>query len=255
MTELSDFVVGELPANIVQTPTFLAGELGRAVFKEYVERRASVYGSNPNLSLELKRGVVVGSSFFDVTLTNQILEQIKGARTALPVDLSNPRVLEMIREKHYSASQALVLRSVEDAQYSRNNRLAGALAEHIDAARLSKEPALMHGFDLKCLPEDKEGYGLIVVPNEDFTVHYDGRLLHKWNGYKFDSADEIGLPIGLNKTKGERTWFTREVGLSGLNLNRYLDLSSDWHNLALSDSDGRVVVVGEATKKIQISFK
>jgi len=105
---------------------------------------------------------------------------------------------------------------------------------------------MLYGFTLQPWPEDRKGYGLRTIPNEEFTVHHDDRLLDKWNGYKFTKVDKIGFPTDLDKTKGHRTWYTRKDGLSGLFLGGYLGLGSGRDGLDLSGSDGRVVVVSDA---------
>jgi hypothetical protein len=79
---------------------------------------------------------------------------------------------------------------------------------------------------------------------------YDERLLGKYDGWRFDETDEIGLPENLDKKKGSRVWYTREDGLSRLILYRNLGLFSDGELLDSSYSYGRVVLVsGEATSR------
>lgn len=250
---LSEFTFAEnLPDNVVQTPTFLEGRLGKTFYQAYERERVNTYGNNPNLKLALIGDEITGSTFFDVVLANQLLSGVKGnPRTTLPADLNRPEVLEMVRGKHYVDSPALVIRSLEDDIEPRNNSLARTLAEYIDVARLAKEPVLMHGFTLQNWPEDKEGYGLKVVPTDKFEAHYDNRLLAEWNNYKFDNTDEKGLPVVLDKVRGSRRWFARKTGLSGVSLNTNLATASDWYRLAGSPVFGRVVVVsGEATRKM-----
>ena len=245
--ELSDFIVtASLPANAVQSPTFLIGEFGQAVYREYKERRATVFENNPNLKLQDKGDVIAESTPFDVILVNQIVRELRGnPRTPLPLDLSNPKVLEMIRGKHYVDSQGLVLRSTVDSLYSKNNPLAGYLAEHVDMSRVEREPVLLTGLSLDPWPEDEKGYKLrTAVPQEGPKTHYDDRFLGKWNGYMFDEVDELGLPLGLSKDQGSRKWYTRNDGLSVLYVDWYSNLYSGRYIFDVSFSDGRVVVLG-----------
>ncbi|MDP3987408.1 MAG: hypothetical protein Q8P81_04255 [Nanoarchaeota archaeon] len=244
--ELSDFVVtSKLPINVVQSPTFLIGAFGQAVYDAYEEQRASRFENNPNLRLQNEGDVITGSTPFDTILINQIIRELKGnPRTPLLLDLSDPKVLEMTKGKHYADSQSLVLRSAADSLYSKNNPLAAYLAEHVDMARAEREPVLITGLRLELWTEYEEGYGLKTVPTEDATFHYDDRFLGKWNHYRFDKVDEFGLPVGLSKDEGSRTWYTRDDGLSRLYVGRNSGLGSYGDILDDSISDGRVVVLG-----------
>ena len=86
--DLSDFIVtGNVPSNIVKSPSFLRGEFGQAVYDAYQQERTSTQRNNPNLGLNLQEDVVVGSNFFDAVLVNQLIRKVKGnPRTALPAD-------------------------------------------------------------------------------------------------------------------------------------------------------------------------
>ena len=247
---LSEFqIVGKLPDNLVQTPTFLEGEFGRAVYERYQELRESVFSNNPNLRLKFENGVIIHSTPFDAILIDQILKEVQGKpRTPLPRHFEDQRILDMVNGEHYSDTRAFVLRNPKDSYNSRNEPLAEFLAEQqgVELSRLEREPVMLYGFTLQPWPEDRKGYGLRTTPNEEFTVHHDDRLLGKWNGYRFTKIDKIGFPIDLDRTKGHRTWYTRQDGLSGLCLGRNLDLNSNRGNLDNSNSDGRVVVVSDA---------
>ena len=253
---LSDFAIIEgVPTNVVQTPAFLTGDFGQAVYRAYEEERASRFENNPNLRLQAQEGVIIGSTPFDVILVNQIIRRLRGTpRTALPSDLSNPRVLEMIKGKHYVDSQGLVLRGTIDSRYPKNNPLARHLAEQegVDLAKLEREPALITGLDLEPWNEGTEGYRLKLVTSEDesFAVHHDDRFLEKYDSYRFDTVDALGLPVGLSRDSGSRTWYTRKDGLSRLYVSRGSNLYSYWYYLDDSNSNGRVVIIGgEATAK------
>lgn len=247
---LSEFqAVDKLPENLIQTPCFLEGKLGLAVFERYQELRQSIFNNNHNLKLQYENGVVTGSDLFDEILIDQIIREIQGnPRTPLPRDLGDQRILDMVEEKHYTGTRAAVLRSTKDSLYPKNEPLAEFLAEQegIDLSRLEREPALIYGFTLQPWPKDRKGYGLKTVPNEEFTVLHDDRLLEKWNCYRFTKVDRIGLPEDLDETKGDRTWYTRKDGLSRLYLDRSLGLGSIRGDLDGSDSAGRVVVVSDA---------
>jgi hypothetical protein len=240
-------LVTQLPEEQVQVPTFLKGGFGRLVYTLYDEQRRTTFEGNSALKLQWDEAnqVVTGSSFFDPFLVNQIVGGILGGKTPQPQDIT-PEILQMIEGAHYVDLKAGALRSTKDSWNSRNNGLAQRLSEHVDLARLEREPALITGLQLQPFPEDTGGYGLDLMPKEgEFNVHYDDRLLEKWNQYKFTQTDEFGLPSDLDKTKGTRTWYTRKDGFSRLGLDGGLDLDSDRDNLGSSDSDGRVVICAE----------
>ena len=250
---LSDFVAtSKLPINVVQSPTFLTGAFGQAVYDAYKKERDSTFHGNRNLRLQNEGDVITGSTPFDTILVNQLIRELRGSpRTALPLDLSDPKVLEMTKGKHYADSQSLVLRSAADPLYSKNNPLAAYLAEHVDMARAEREPVLITGLRLELWTEDTQGYQLKTVPTEDATFHYDDRFLGKWNHYRFDKVDEFGLPVGLSKDEGSRTWYTRDDGLSWLYVFGDSGHGSYWYDLGVSVSDGRVVVLGGDSEEVR----
>ena len=229
----------------VVLPAIPEGEFAKTLWRMHAEAKKSIFENN--IYLELEYGEELGRpGFFDILLLDQLIKSY-GIRTALPVDLSYKQIMSKVKDNYYVISRALVLRSTQDRKYPRNNALAKKLAEYAD---VSKGPALMTGFTLEPWPEDEKGYGLQCVLAGDFSVHYDDRLAGKWNNYLFNESDERGLPLHLDKSKGTRTWFTRNDGLSGLGLSAGLNLGSDGGCLASSyNLDAQVVVVrGEGAK-------
>jgi len=87
-----------------------------------------------------------------------------------------------------------------------------------------------------------------------FNVREDAEIIHApildAETGKFSSGDvdnKTGLPMKLGD--GDRTFYTRQNGLSRLDLGWYLDLGSVWgggDDLSDSYGDGRVVVVRAA---------
>lgn len=247
--DISQFVfVPSRVENVVVTPTFARDAFGKALYETYDEIRESRFDSNPNLKLRYENNEIVGSNIFDVALLDEIVRPY-GIRAVVPSDGRDERVLDMVRGEHYTDFKALVLRSAGDS-YERNDALAKKLAEHVDVSRLEKEPALIRGFRIEPWAEDAKNYGLQFVPSEDFSIHYDERLLGKYDGWKFNEVDEIGLPEHLDEERGARGWYSKNDGLSRLVLGRNLGLNSDYYGLAYSDYVGRVVFVsGEATSR------
>ena len=247
---------GATNTGIVTTPTFIAGELAQQVFEMYQQLRENKYGNNSNLQLAYQNEQLVGSNTFDNMIIDQIVRPF-GIRTASVSDLSNVELTRMAKDNHYVDSRSLVLRSIQDGTNSRNSGLATELAKYVDMKQVEAgKPALMTGFTVEPLANDKKGYGLHFVPIDgEFSVIYDDRLSNQWNQFKFDSVDANGLPLDLDKKKGSRTWYTRNDGLSRLYLNRYLDVSSDGDRLINSDADGRVALFGGEAAGADFSVK
>ena len=235
------FISQEPEGNIVVTPTFLRGKLASHIYPMHQQAKARL-NDNPNLKLKYDGSQITESTIFDVAVIDELVRQ-HGVRTAMPYDIwGNQAFMKAIKGNHYVDFRALALRTVNDSLNPKNNSLARRLAEHVD---LAKGPALITGFKLDSFEGD---CGLQFTPTDEFNAFYDDRLAGRWTGYKFDEVDEHSLPLHLDEKKGKHTWYTRDDGLSGLGLDRYLGLDSYWNGLDNSYSNGRVVLVGgEAT--------
>lgn len=189
-----------------------------------------------------------GSNPFIAARIDALLRPL-GIRVADLRDLSRPEVMEMTRGLFYADTPRFALRTMNDS-HKRNLPLIKRTAEEVEKkyGKLNL-PLIISGFDAVPWPEDKKGYGVNIVPRDDFTAVYDERLNGKNNGRKFSKADEFGLPIF--DEKGSRTFYARNEGLSGFCLNRNSGMGSIDRNLADSYGVGRVVVVksGEADAK------
>ena len=220
-------------------PAYVKGKDAKAIFEAtegirtgtmgYDEATQTFYGSTPFVA-------------------GRIDTQVRplGLRVATLRDLSRPEVMRLIKNNHYSDTPALVLRSTDDT-HSKNSTLIKQIAEEAEKRNV-KLPVMVTGFDVAKSPEDKNGYGIILVPRDDFAVVNDERLDSKYHGKSFSDVDELGLPNF--DENGSRTWYARNKGLSRLYLNRVLDLYSDGGSLANSSDSGRVVLVrAEGTAK------
>ncbi len=225
---------------IVQTPSSLYGEPGRAIYAAYEEAKQR-FGKNAHFKLIMQDGEVVGVNVPDVNLIDQIVRPF-GVRASLPKDW-NEEFMQMIDNRHCTVGNALGWRSLQDSYNANNNRIAKVLAErgNIDIERAGKEPAMITGFDI--IPDKESKYGLVAVPTKEFAVHYDDRLLAKYNSWRFNDIDEHGLPVKLDKNQGRRIWCTREDGISGFDLYGNRLLSSNGGGLSDSGANGRVVLV------------
>ena len=187
-----------------------------------------------------------GSNPFVAARADTLLRPL-GIRAANLRDLSRPEVMRIVKDNYYTDAPVLVLRSTNDSN-SKNLHLVKRVSELVEQKHGKLEmPVMITGFDVaKSTGEEaKQGYGISIIPRDDFTVVADERLSGSYHGKKFNDVDELGLPK-FDKN-GSRTWYARNQGLSGLCLYGGLNLDSYSGNLAGSYSYGRVVLVsGEA---------
>lgn len=161
-------------------------------------------------------------------------------RVAVPGDDVNGDILGLISGKYYTDFNASCVREKEPS-YEKSKGLWKRIIELAEEKEGSvKFPFMIQGFYI--LPDaNEENYKLKIVSAPDFKVIFDERLFGKYNERKFNSVDKIGLPIF--DENGKRTYYSRDDGLSGLFLGRYLGLYSNNDDLASSYDDGRVVLV------------
>ncbi len=229
------------------TPSFVQGEDAKAV---YDEARKTI--PEDNFRYNDRSKTVMGSSTFSAARIDSILRGLnKGLRVATLRDLSRPEIMEMVRERFYSDTPAIIFRSIRDG-HSPNTRLIEQLAPLIEQKNGKLEfPLLITGFDV-VTSEDKRGYGLDIVARDDFEALHDERLSGKYNPGRFSSVDEKGLP-NFDKN-GKRVWSAYSRGISRLFLDGDFELSSNsgfiscYHypiNLASSNDAGRIIIVRE----------
>lgn len=234
----------EIPEFIPQAG-FLEGNFGKTFLEEYKGRVKADYNKNSNLGVLRYDGILEGSNPFAVVLANQILSQ-EGLRTATQADLEKALKIGWDLRRTYEDT-GLVLRSEKD-DYTKNTPLAKDLAKQIKTRGIKfspKNPVMIPLIGLELEVADNN-YGLTFKLKEDAEV-YEVPILNKRGS--FDSKDineKTGLPRQIGS--GDRTLYTRDSGLSRLDLYYDLDLYSYGGVLGDSDDDGRVVAVsGEAT--------
>lgn len=189
---------------------------------------------------------VFGSTPFAAARINALVSPL-GFRVANLRDLSRPEVMAVVKDKFYTDSPEFVVRSAKDSR-GQNQAFLDQIVSLVEQKQgEARFPFKISGFDVA---KDGQGsYGYKIVPTENFTVVEDERFEARYNGRKFNSVDEAGIPL-FDKS-GSRSWYARDNGLSRLYLNRNWDLCSNYEVLANSDGYGRVVLVrGEATREI-----
>jgi hypothetical protein len=219
---------------------FVDGGLGKEVYQLIKdENLGSVW-------YDKKSGLVKGSNLpisarIDTLVREATQDRVRVANLR---DLSRPEVMEGVVGNHYSDAPALVLRSQTDS-YVPNQELIQRLLPKIEEVRGNTEfsnPLLITGFDVR--PSDIQ-YGWEIAPRGDFAIFEDDRLSGKYDGTRFNKVDEFGIPIFDNE--GERTFYARDGGLSGVCLSRDGVVDSDYDDLSNSVDDGRVVLVSAGT--------
>lgn len=227
-------------------PFFVEGEDAKAVYDSlqglttgtmgYDETTQTFYGSTPFVAAKID------------TLVRPL-----GLRVADVRDLSRPEVMKLIEGKYYADAPTLVLRSMSDSR-SQNLPLVKRVAEEVERVNGRVQlPVMITGFDVRPLKDG--GYGIDIVPRDDFTAVYDERLSGDNHGKKFSDVDELGLP--KFDSDGKRTFWARNQGLSGLYLYWDLGLVSYDGVLAYSGDYGRVVLVsgGATAEKFAQSYQ
>ncbi len=233
-------------SSVVPQIGLLEGDFGKAFLEEYQGRMNSDYNGNSTLNvLRYNGNVVTGSNPFSVVLANQILRQ-EGLRTASQADLETAMRIGAMNFRGTYEDTALVLRTEDDKDYSRNTHLAKDLGRQLKERGLkfgAKSPVVipLTGLDLQRAENE---YGLTFKLRED-AEFYEAPILTKEGNFNSEDIDErTGLPKQVKG--GNRTLYSRNSGLSGLFLYGGLDLYSYYGYLDFSFEYGRVVLVSAA---------
>ena len=220
--------------------SLLKGKDAEKLYKEVKEDENSFEKSSMGF-LDYNSNEIRGSN---PLRAGQIYRLIGGSkvRVAVPGDDFKGGISNLIKSKYYTDFNVLVAHK-DKPIYEKNN---GLWKKVIELAQGKKGnlifPFMVQGFYV--LPDKKEtGYEVKIVPASNFEVIVDDRLSGKYNEWNFDEVDERGLPINLDKYKGNRIFYTRNDGLSGVCLSRLLNLGAGNDDLADSLDDGRVVAV------------
>ncbi len=223
----------------VPRANFLEGDFGKEALKEFKERVVLDYYGNISLDkLYFENGVVEGSNPFAVVLINQILPE--GMRVATQADLETILKTSALDLSGTYEDSALVLRNTKGF----DEYLAIDLDEQIKQRfpkRKIKYPVMVPLASLELVNDSNAFFKLAFKLKEDAKVIYAPQLTNENNGDSFSKTNKNGLPIF--NYDGKRTSRIIVCNLSRLNLDKNLNLSSGWVNLADSDCFGRVVVL------------
>ncbi|MEK6855050.1 MAG: hypothetical protein AABX73_02400 [Nanoarchaeota archaeon] len=235
----------EIP-EFIPTINFLEGDFGRAVLDEYRGRTEKDYGNASALKVLSYDGIVKGSNPFAVALVGSIVSQA-GLRVATQADLERALKVKVLPLQGKYEDTGLVLRSESEP----NEYLARNLMHQVKARNPNaKMPAMIPLSGLELVADVSSPYKLAFKLKDGCEVFYDSSVLNKDGTFSSEDIDKkTGLPSETSN-KGNRTLYTINSGLSGLDLYWGLDVYSRCDNLAGSRGDGRVVLVSaEGTAK------
>ncbi len=238
----------EIPKNI-PSYNFLEGDFGKERVEEYNSVVKLKYKDNSNLKvLNFRDNVVKGSNNYAIFLMNDMLSKY-GLRTANSADVQ--RVIDN-DEKFISGvyiDLGVVLRNENGA----NEYLAKELSKQAKGRKYkfsNSSPLIFKPSDLELIVDSNSSSGLGFKIRDSASPFNASELSYKNEGRKFKNTNKEGVPI-FDKN-GNRTNYTTEDGLSGFGLNRISNLFSRSDILAVSDDNGRVVLLNEIVEKNSI---
>lgn len=150
--------------------------------------------------------------------------------------LSRPDVAALTKGIYLDSAHELVLRGTSKFYDSRDKPIFEHLAKRVDNL---ETPVLVRGLKVEHFTGDNKGYGLRVVPTDEFEFFHDTRLSQAGI---FNSCDESGMPIFVDN--GKSRWHVSDFAISGL-YRVVADLLAS-RDLACSDRGGRVALVSRA---------
>lgn len=221
------------------TPGFLSSEV-YTLIQSAMQRRFK--GIPAMRCITKEKGVpdAIGSNVFVTACMDTELRKY-GAHVATLAEANSPAVLNMIKDKHCIDIPAFVVQSAQDSLAQNRSILEQVIALAEQKTRSVRFPFMVTGFTVAPFPEDREGYGLRIVPRDDCRITYDKRLSGTNSGKRFTQVDMHGIP--LFDENGTRTFYARTEGIAGLCFNWDRYVIAKVGNLAYFDGNGRVVLV------------
>jgi len=240
----------KVPSVIATLPE---GKDAKKLYNAIKANEASFDGISKLGFLDYNLKQIRGSNSFRAGQMNKLLKN-SGVRVAVPGDDFNGDIYNLIKDKYYTDFNAFAVHK-EKPNYEKNNGLWTRVSELIEEVNGSVPAhSMIQGF--YALPNKTEkNYGIKIVSASNFELIEDDRLSERYNGWKFDKVDEKGLPLSLDKSKGNRTFYTRNDGLSRVFLNNNGDLNAWGDDLAGSNYSGRVVLVSDAEGVVPRNFE
>jgi hypothetical protein len=235
-----------IPKDIPQIG-FLGGEQGKeidaSIKKDYKDFSVMQVG---NYSDGKMRG---SNPFYAVGVQSKLPF---GVRVSTQSDLETAMRIGALDLSGTYEDTGLVLRTVG----SPNSYLAVNLMKQVNErlGKKAKMPVMIPLYGMGLVKDQDSPHGLAFKLKDDAEINY-APILNKPNNSNFNSEDidtKTGLPTKVGK--GNRTLWTKDSGLSRLDLDGDLDLYSNDGDLANSSDNGRVVLVSTAEGGSQAFF-
>ena len=222
-----------IPQVEVPMDTYFLAESG--IYKETQAKAKERFGENSQayntIMYRINPNKGEGSQFFFNTELG--LHLPKGQRVISLGDLeriySFSQAASLFDGSFYTDMPEVILRT-ETPSRERNKNILSNLVKQVKAEGYefsSENPLRISGLEL-AKDDGEKKYGFLLNIGENTRIVNDGRFVHSNNK----------IQLG-NQSK---TLYTKENGLSGLYLDRSLNLNSDDDNLANSYDDGQVVL-------------
>jgi len=214
-----------------QKPFLIKGEDAWRLYEDIQKDDKSFQGDGlGHISYLGSSKELVGSNPLRSGQINRILAN-SGLRVAVPGDDINGEVYNSIRKAflHTDFNALNVYESSPNlfgGSYLPLWKSVTELAEEKQGR--VKFPFMIQGFYI--IPDGKHEK---IIPASNFKIIEDERLSEKYNEWRFDHVDNVGIPSDLSKTNGKRIFYTTMYGNRGLS-RFFMDSDS---NLSLRDRD------------------
>ncbi|MDP3966122.1 MAG: hypothetical protein Q8Q04_01175 [archaeon] len=168
--------------------------------------------------IDFYSGEIRGSNPLRTGQINRLLKDSE-LRIAVPEDNSKGKIYNLLGNKYTTDFNALVVQG-NPPSYLRNHNLWVKMVELAEEENgHANFPFIIQGFYTFSDKSEPE-YGVKITPGSNFKIIEDDRLSIKYDGKKFKTFDERGLPLleELKRDEGPLKFRTREDGLSRIML-------------------------------------
>lgn len=188
---------------------------------------------------------IYNSNYFDQGVLNNNKTLIDlGLRVSVLDDDFNGEIFRLIQGNYYTNFNSFIVHKDKPSE-EKNRDLWKKTIEFVE--EINKNviyPFMIQGF--YHIPDiNEKHYGLKIFSAPNFKIIEDDRLSAKYEGWRFNKVDEIGLPFDFNRFYGNRSIYLGERGLSEIVLGKDGILFAGGESLASSGDTGRIIFVKE----------